>query len=79
VISIKIGRTDHGAFFEQPPEYDIIFLDSFDGIERIKLHKGGNTKPRVMEKLEVREKNLHYIIILFWHIFIGFNKDGIKK
>jgi hypothetical protein len=51
VISIEIGRTSHGAFFEQRPEFDIVFLGSFDGIERIELHKGGNTKPRVMEKL----------------------------
>jgi hypothetical protein len=40
-----------GAFFEQHPEFDIIFLDTSDGIERIELHKGGNTKLRVMKEL----------------------------
>jgi hypothetical protein len=40
----------HGAFFKQHPEFDI-FLDTFDGVERIEFHKGGNIKPRVMKEL----------------------------
>jgi hypothetical protein len=47
---ISIGGTSHGAFFEHP-EFNIIFLDTFDGTERIELHKGGNSKPRVMKEL----------------------------
>ncbi len=51
MIFIEIGRTGHGAFFEQRPEFDIVFLDSSNGIKMIELQKGGDTKPKVMEKL----------------------------
>ncbi len=50
-ISTKTSRTCHGAFFRQRLEFEIIFLNTFDGVERIELHKGGNTKPRVMKEL----------------------------
>jgi hypothetical protein len=29
------------CIFEQHSEFDIIFLETFDGAKRIKLHKGG--------------------------------------
>jgi hypothetical protein len=51
MIFIETDETCHGAFFEQHPESDIVFLETFDGIERIELHEGGNIKPRVMRKL----------------------------
>jgi hypothetical protein len=51
MISIKTGKTSHGAFFKQRLEFDIIFLDTFNGAKRIELHKSGNTKPKVMKKL----------------------------
>jgi hypothetical protein len=49
-ISTKTSGIDHGAFFEQHLESNIIVLDTFDGTERIELHKGVNTKPRVMKE-----------------------------
>jgi hypothetical protein len=51
MIFIECGMTSHGAFFKQPPKFDIIFFETFDGAKRVKLHKGGNTKPTVMKKL----------------------------
>jgi len=51
MISTKIGRTSHGAFFKQHPKSNIIFLDTFDGVERIELHKGENIKLGVMKEL----------------------------
>jgi len=50
-ISIEISETHHGAFFEQRSKSNIIFLDTFDGTKRIELHKGGNTKLKVMKEL----------------------------
>jgi len=50
-ISIEINGIGHGAFFEQCSELDIIFFDTSNGVERIELHKGGNTKPRIMKEL----------------------------
>jgi hypothetical protein len=50
VIFTKIGGTSHGAFFEQGPNFDIVFFDIFNGAKRIELHKGENTKPKVMKK-----------------------------
>jgi hypothetical protein len=50
-ISTKIGETCHGVFFKQCLEFNIIFLETFDVTKMIKLHKGGNTKSRVMKKL----------------------------
>jgi len=50
-MSTKIDKIGHGAFFEQRPEFDIVFFDTSDGAERIKLHKGGCTKPRIMKEL----------------------------
>jgi hypothetical protein len=47
----RIGITGHGAFFKQHLKFNIIFFETFNGIERIELHKGGNTKPKVMKKL----------------------------
>jgi hypothetical protein len=49
----------HGAFFKQRPESNIIFLDTSNGVERIEIHKGGNSKPKVMKELKIQEKNLH--------------------
>jgi hypothetical protein len=51
MISTKTSKISHGAFFYQRPEFDIIFFNPFNGTKRIKLHKGGNTKPRVMKEL----------------------------
>ncbi len=50
-IFIETYETSHGAFFKQCLEFDIIFLDTSNGVERIELHKGGNNKPRVMKEL----------------------------
>jgi hypothetical protein len=50
-ILIKTSGTSHGAFFKQHSKFYIIFFETFDGTERIKFHKGGNTKPKVMKKL----------------------------
>jgi hypothetical protein len=50
-ISTKTSKISHGAFFYQHPEFDIIFFNPFNGTKRIKLHKGGNTKPKVMKEL----------------------------
>jgi hypothetical protein len=50
-IFTKTGETCHGVFFKQCLEFDIVFLETFDVTNMIKLHKGGNTKPRVMKKL----------------------------
>jgi len=30
-----------------------------------------------MKELKVRDKSLHYIIIVFWHILMGLNKDNV--
>jgi hypothetical protein len=38
-------------FFEQHPKSNIIFFHTFNGAERIELHKGGNIKPKVMKEL----------------------------
>ncbi len=51
MISIEIGATGRGTFFEQCPKSNIVFLETFNGTKRIELHKGGNTKPRIMKKL----------------------------
>jgi hypothetical protein len=51
MISTKIGKTSRGAFFEEHTKSNIIFLDTFDGVERIELHKGENIKLRVMKAL----------------------------
>jgi hypothetical protein len=51
MISTKIGKTSHGAFFEHSPKSNIVFHDISDGAKRIELHKGGNTKLRVMKEL----------------------------
>jgi hypothetical protein len=57
-ISIKTSERGHGAFFKQHLESNIVFLDTFDGAERIELHKGGNTKPKRYEGiLSTREKS----------------------
>jgi hypothetical protein len=58
-ISIKLGVIGHGAFFKQCPKSNIVFLETFNGVERIELHKGGNIKPKVMNKFQVWEKNIH--------------------
>jgi hypothetical protein len=50
MISIEIGKIGHGSFFKQRSKFDIVFLETSNGVERIKLHKGGNTKPKVMKK-----------------------------
>jgi hypothetical protein len=51
MISIKTCETCHGAFFELRPESGIVFFDTSNGIKRIELHKGGNTKPKVMKEI----------------------------
>jgi len=51
MISIKTCEIGHGAFFKQHPKSNIIFLDTFYGTKKIELHKGGNTKPRVIKEL----------------------------
>jgi hypothetical protein len=63
-ISTEANGIGHGAFFEQCSKPNIVFLDTFDGIERIELHKGGNIKPKVLKELWIWEKSLHSIIIL---------------
>jgi hypothetical protein len=78
LISIENGAMSHFAFFKQHLESNIVFFDIFYGAKRIELHKGGNTKPKVLMKLLVWEKSRQEIIILFYHILIGFKKDGIK-
>jgi hypothetical protein len=50
MISIETGGISHGAFFEQCSKTNIIFFDTSNGVKRIKLHKGGNTKPKVMKE-----------------------------
>jgi len=50
-ISTKNGAIGPSAFFDQHPKSHIIFLDTVDGAKRIELHKGRNTKPKVMNKL----------------------------
>jgi hypothetical protein len=50
-IFSKTCKTGHGAFFEQCLESNIVFFHTYDGAKRIELHKGGNTKPRVMKEL----------------------------
>jgi hypothetical protein len=42
--------TSHGVFFEQGLKSNIIFFETFDGTKMIELHKGGNTKPKVLMK-----------------------------
>jgi hypothetical protein len=79
MISIESGVMSHVAVFKQRLEFDIVFFDIFYGAKRIELHKGGNTRPKVMKKLCVQEKSHQEIIILFWHILIGLNKDDIKR
>ncbi len=49
-ISTKTGGINHGAFFKQHPKSNIIVFDTSNGAERIELHKGGNTEPRVMKE-----------------------------
>jgi hypothetical protein len=46
---IEFGETGHGAFFEQHPKSNIVFFDTFHGVERIELHKGGNIKAQSNE------------------------------
>jgi hypothetical protein len=48
---IKFGKINHGAFFEQHPKSNIVFFESSHGVERIKLHKVGTLKPKVMKEL----------------------------
>jgi hypothetical protein len=50
-ISTKTGRIGHGAFFGQHLEFNIVFLDTFNGTKKIELHKGGNTKLKIMKEL----------------------------
>ncbi len=47
----KVAKISHGAFFKQHLKATIVFLYTYDGAKRIKLHKGGNIKPRVMKEL----------------------------
>jgi hypothetical protein len=49
MIFIERGVTSHGAFFKQHLEFNIIFFETFDGAKRIELHKGGNTKPKILK------------------------------
>jgi hypothetical protein len=51
MISTKTSEISHFAFFKQHLEFDIIFLDTFDGTKKIELHKVGNIKPKVMKEL----------------------------
>jgi hypothetical protein len=51
MISIESGAMIHVAIFKQCLESDIVFFDISYGAKRIKLHKGGNTRPKVMKKL----------------------------
>ncbi len=39
---------NHCAFFKQYSKFDIVFFETSNGAKRIVLHKGGNTKPRVV-------------------------------
>ncbi len=50
-IFIETGGTCYGAFFEQLPKSDIVFIDTSHGVKRIEIHKGGNTKPKVMKEI----------------------------
>jgi hypothetical protein len=47
----KNGTTCHGAFLEQCPKSNIIFLETSNGAKRIELHKNANTKPSIMKRL----------------------------
>jgi hypothetical protein len=43
--------TCHSAFFEQCPNFDVVFLVTPDGAKRIELHKAENIKLRIMKDL----------------------------
>ncbi len=50
IISTETSGVDHGAFFEQHPEFDVIIFYAYDGTKKIELQNGGNTKPKVMKE-----------------------------